>query len=119
MVCEIDGCPTFMPSSQISDAPLKKIDHLMNTPIRVMITRVDAKRINACSSRRMVLEKSKNAKLKETLKNLKEGDIVENALVKAKPEWKWVVFLDLVNSCIGLLHQSDVSHRDFKRYRYF
>ncbi len=110
MVCEIDGCPTFMPSSQISDAPLKKIDHLMNTPIRVMITRIDAKRINACSSRRAVLEKSKNAKLKEALKNMKEGDIVENATVKAIPEGKWGAFLDLGNNCLALLHQSDISH---------
>ena len=29
MVCEIDGLPTFMPSSQIDQRPMKKIDHLI------------------------------------------------------------------------------------------
>ena len=33
-------------------------------------------------SRRAVLEKSKNAEITEALKNIKEGDIVDNAIVK-------------------------------------
>ena len=82
-VCTVDGLPTFMPSSQIDVRPLTKIDHLMNVPIKVVATRIDKKRGNVCTSRRAVLEKSKNAELKEALKNLKEGDIVENAKVKA------------------------------------
>ena len=75
-VCTVDGLPTFMPSSQIDVRPLKKVDHLMNVPIKVVATRIDKKRGNVCTSRRAVLEKSKNAELKEALKNLKEGDIV-------------------------------------------
>ena len=33
-ICTVDGLPTFMPASQISDKPLKKndLDQLMNTP---------------------------------------------------------------------------------------
>ena len=42
-VCTVDGLPTFMPSSQIDVRPLKKVDHLMNTPIKVVATRIDKK----------------------------------------------------------------------------
>ena len=37
-ICTVDGLPTFMPASQISDKPLKKndLDQLMNTPINVV-----------------------------------------------------------------------------------
>ena len=30
-----------MPSSQIDVRPLKRIDHLMNTPVKVIATRID------------------------------------------------------------------------------
>ena len=32
-----------MPSSQIDVRPLKKVDHLMNVPIKVVATRIDKK----------------------------------------------------------------------------
>ena len=72
-VCNVDGLPTFMPSSQIDIRPLKRADHLMNVPIKVIATKIDKSRGNVCTSRRAVLEKSKNAELKEVLKNLKRG----------------------------------------------
>ena len=37
--------------------------------------------------------KSKNAEVTEALKNIKEGDVVENALVKATTDWG--IFLDI------------------------
>ena len=111
-VCTVDGLPTFMPSSQIDVRPLKKIDHLMNVPIKVVATRIDKKRGNVCTSRRAVLEKSKNAELKEALKNLKEGDIVENAKVKATTDWG--IFLD-IDGIDALLHVSDLSYGRVKK----
>ena len=39
------------------------------------------------------LEKSKNAEITEALKNIKEGDIVEDAIVKATTDWG--IFLDI------------------------
>ena len=111
-VCTVDGLPTFMPSSQIDVRPLKKVDHLMNVPIKVIATRIDKKRGNVCTSRRAVLEKSKNAELKEALKNLKEGDIVENAKVKATTDWG--IFLD-IDGIDALLHVSDLSYGRVKK----
>ena len=43
-VTSVEGLPCFMPSSQIDVRPLKKIDHLMNTPIKVIATRIDKNR---------------------------------------------------------------------------
>ena len=60
-IATVENLPCFMPSSQIDVRPLKKIDHLMNVPIKVVATRIDRSRGNVCVSRRAVLEKSKNA----------------------------------------------------------
>ena len=108
----VEGLPCFMPSSQIDVRPLKKIDHLMNIPVKVIATRIDKNRGNVCVSRRAVLEKSKNAVITEALKNLKEGDIVENAVVKATTDWG--IFLD-INGVDALLHVSDLSHGRVKK----
>ena len=111
-IANVEGLPCFMPSSQIDVRPLKKIDHLMNTPIKVIATRIDKNRGNVCVSRRAVLEKSKNAEITEALKNIKEGDIVENAVVKATTDWG--IFLD-INGIDALLHVSDLSHGRVKK----
>ncbi len=111
-ICTVDGLPTFMPASQIDIRPLKRVDHLMNTPVKVIATRIDKNRGNVCTSRRAVLEKSKNAEVKEALKNLKEGDIINNAKVKATTDWG--IFLD-INGIDALLHVSDLSHGRVKK----
>jgi len=111
-VTTVEGLPCFMPSSQIDIRPLKKVDHLMNTPVKVIATRIDKNRGNVCVSRRAVLEKSKNAEIMEALKNIKEGSVVENAIVKATTDWG--IFLD-INGVDALLHVSDLSHGRVKK----
>jgi small subunit ribosomal protein S1 len=106
-IATVESLPCFMPSSQIDVKPLKRVDHLMNTPVKVIATRIDKNRGNVCVSRRAVLEKSKNAEITEALKNIKEGDIVENAIVKATTDWG--IFLD-IKGIDALLHVSDLSH---------
>ncbi len=111
-IATVEGLPCFMPSSQIDVRPLKRVDHLMNTPIKVIATRIDKNRGNVCVSRRAVLEKSKNAEITEALKNIKEGDIIDNAIVKATTDWG--IFLD-INGIDALLHVSDLSHGRVKK----
>jgi small subunit ribosomal protein S1 len=111
-IATVEGLPCFMPSSQIDVRPLKRIDHLMNTPVKVIATRIDKNRGNVCVSRRAVLEKSKNAEIIEALKNINEGDIVEDAIVKATTDWG--IFLD-INGIDALLHVSDLSHGRVKK----
>ena len=84
----------------------------MNTPVKVIATRLDKNRGNVCVSRRAVLEKSKNAEITEALKNIKEGEIVDNAIVKATTDWG--IFLD-INGVDALLHVSDLSHGRVKK----
>ena len=111
-IATVEGLPCFMPSSQIDIRPLKKVDHLLNVPVKVIATRIDKNRGNVCVSRRAVLEKSKNAEIAEALKNIKEGSIVENAIVKATTDWG--IFLD-INGIDALLHVSDLSHGRVKK----
>jgi len=111
-IATCDGLPTFMPASQIDVRPLKKFDHLMNVPLKVIATRIDKIRGNVCTSRRAVLEKSKDAETKEALKNLKEGDIIDDAKVKATTDWG--IFLD-IKGIDALLHVSDLSHGRVKK----
>ena len=111
-VTTVEGLPCFMPSSQIDVRPLKRIDHLKNTPVKVIATRIDKNRGNVCVSRRAVLEKSKNAEITEALKNIKEGDIIEDAIVKATTDWG--IFLD-IKGIDALLHVSDLSHGRVKK----
>tara|TARA_B100000035_G_scaffold299414_1_gene294080 strand:- start:1426 stop:3147 length:1722 start_codon:yes stop_codon:yes gene_type:complete len=111
-IAMVEGLPCFMPSSQIDVRPLKRIDHLMNTPVKVVATRIDKNRGNVCVSRRAVLEKSKNAEVAKALKNIKEGDIVDDAVVKATTDWG--IFLD-INGIDALLHVSDLSHGRVKK----
>ena len=111
-IATVENLPCFMPSSQIDVRPLKRIDHLMNTPVKVIATRIDKNRGNVCVSRRAVLEKSKNAEITEALKNIKEGDIIEDAIVKATTDWG--IFLD-IKGIDALLHVSDLSHGRVKK----
>jgi small subunit ribosomal protein S1 len=111
-ITTVEGLPCFMPSSQIDVKPLKRVDHLFNTPVKVIATRIDKNRGNVCVSRRAVLEKSKNAEIIEALKNIKEGDIIEDAIVKATTDWG--IFLD-INGIDALLHVSDLSHGRVKK----
>jgi len=111
-IATCDGLPTFMPASQIDIRPLKKFDHLMNVPLQVIATRIDKVRGNVCTSRRAVLEKSKDVEAKEALKNLKEGDVIDDAKVKATTDWG--IFLD-IKGIDALLHVSDLSHGRVKK----
>jgi len=111
-ICTVESLPCFMPSSQVDQKPLRRVDHLMNTPIKVIATKIDKSRGNVCVSRRAVIEKSKNAEITEALKNISEGDIIEDAIVKATTDWG--IFLDL-NGIDALLHVSDLSHGRVKK----
>ena len=101
----------FLPQSHLSLKPIRgaEVEKLMRTPIKVRIVRLDRQRGNVSCSRKEVLLQSQTAELKESLKNIKEGDIIENAVVRSIPEGKWGAFLDIGNNVTALLHQSDIS----------
>ena len=56
IVAHLDtGSLMFLPGSQISDKPLKNIDHLMNEPQKFALIKLDKVRGNACVSRREII----------------------------------------------------------------
>ena len=101
----------FCPQSHLALKPIRgaEVEKLMRTPIKCRIVRLDRQRGNISVSRKEVLMKNQTAELKESLKNIKEGDIIENAIVRSIPEGKWGAFLDIGNNVTALLHQSDIS----------
>ena len=103
--------PCFLPSSHFDTRPLKKVDHLMYTKIKVMPVRLDRSRGNCSVSRRAILEKNKHAETTEALKTIKEGDVVE-AQVRATTSWG--AFLSY-NSLDMLVHISDFDHSRVKQ----
>ncbi len=119
MVVDIDSCLTFCPGSQVDTKPLKsfEIDKLMNIPLKFVIVKMDKQRGNVVVSRRGVLEKKINKNIKEAMSNLKEGQIIKGARVKAIETFG--AFIDIGNEETGpidsLLHQSDISYNRIKR----
>ena len=76
------GSLMFLPGSQISDKPLKNIDHLMNEPQKFALIKLDKVRGNACVSRREIISTFKKEDKAKIVEKYKVGDIIKNAIVK-------------------------------------
>ena len=96
----------FMPSSQLSLAPMKKADHLFNTEISVKILKADESRGNCIVSRRQVLFDDKNIETKELLKEIKVGQKITVTCSGITP---WGGFFQYKNGLVLLAHISDLS----------
>ena len=75
------GSLMFLPGSQISDKPLKNIDHLMNEPQKFALIKLDKVRGNACVSRREIISTFKKEDKAKIIEKYKVGDVIkgENA----------------------------------------
>jgi len=80
-ICEhIDtGSLMFLPGSQISDKPLKNINHLINEPQKFAIIKLDRQRGNCCVSRREIISSFKKEDKAKIIDRFKEGDIIKGA----------------------------------------
>ncbi len=76
------GSLMFLPGSQISDKPLKNIDHLMNEPQKFKLIKIDKIRGNACVSRREIISSYKAEDKAKIISKYKVGDIIKDAEVK-------------------------------------
>ena len=77
------GSLMFCPGSQISDKPIKNIDHLMGVEQKFALIKLDMVRGNSVVSRRQVVSSSKKEdKVKIIENNFKVGDIIKDAVVK-------------------------------------
>ena len=105
---EVEQCLAFLPGSQLSTRPLNndEISKLMKEPQDFEICKLDKRRGNLIISRRIIMEKKKNESRDEEIAKLKEGMIIENAIVKALTSWGAFI---MVNNLETLCHINEIS----------
>jgi len=105
-----EGLTVFLPMSQVDIMPVTQPDQWLDREIEAKVLSVDRKRRSIVISRRKLLEEERAKKRKETLKRLKEGDIVEGTV---KNIVDFGIFVD-VDGVDGLVHKSDISWSGLK-----
>ena len=76
------GSLMFCPGSQISDKPMKNIDHLIGVEQKFALIKLDMVRGNSVVSRRQVVSSSKKEDKAKIISKFKVGDIIKDAVVK-------------------------------------
>ena len=104
---KVFGTEAFLPGSQIDLKPARDLDIGIGEKFDVRIIKVNFKRRNIVVSRRILLSEKQEARVKEFLEGIKEGDIVEGT-VKNITEFGAFIELDGID---GLLHITDMSWR--------
>lgn len=99
------GVRAFLPGSQVDLRPIRNLEKLVGERFKFRVIKFNKKRGNIVLSRRVLLEKDREEKRKETLKHLKEGAVMEG-IVKNLTDYG--AFVDL-GGVDGLLHVTDMS----------
>ena len=102
------GSLMFCPGSQISDKPLKSIDHLMGVEQEFAIIKLDKIRGNACVSRRQIVSIYKKEDKAKIIEKYKVGDIIKDAIVKGYSSFG--CFFDANNELDVLVHLQEISY---------
>jgi len=102
------GSLMFLPGSQISDKPLKNIDHLINEPQKFALIKLDKVRGNACVSRREIISTFKKEDKAKIIEKFKVGDIIKNAEVKGYSSFG--CFFNVNNELDVLVHLQEISY---------
>jgi small subunit ribosomal protein S1 len=99
------GVKAFLPGSQVDLRPIRNLEKLIGKEYEFKIIKFNKRRGNIVLSRRMLLEKEREALKTDTLKKLKPGSIMPG-IVKNITEYG--AFIDL-GGIDGLLHITDMS----------
>jgi len=99
------GIPAFLPGSQVDLKPIRDLDALVGQEMEFKILKCNRKRRNVVLSRRVILEKEREAQRAKTLAILEDGKVVEGVV---KNITDYGVFIDL-GGVDGLLHITDMS----------
>ncbi|WP_440938461.1 S1 RNA-binding domain-containing protein [Candidatus Pelagibacter sp.] len=102
------GSLMFLPGSQISDKPLKNIDHLINEPQKFALIKLDKVRGNACVSRREIISTFKKEDKAKIIEKYKVGDIIKGAEVKGYSSFG--CFFNVNNELDVLVHLQEISY---------
>jgi len=95
----------FLPMSQLDLTPVKDPDEYLDKEFECIVLKYNRKRQNIVVSRRVLLEKERDAKRAETLASLEEGQVREGVV---KNITDYGAFVDL-GGIDGLLHITDMS----------
>ena len=98
----------FCPGSQISDKPLKNIDHLIGVEQKFAIIKLDKLRGNACVSRRQIVSSNKREDKAKIIEKFKVGDIIKDAVVKGYSSFG--CFFEVNNEIDVLVHLQEISY---------
>jgi len=102
------GSLMFCPGSQISDKPLKNIDHLIGVEQKFAIIKLDKLRGNACVSRRQIVSTNKREDKAKIIEKFNVGDIVKDAVVKGYSSFG--CFFEVNNEIDVLVHLQEISY---------
>jgi len=102
---DIGRIQAFLPGSQIDIKPIRNLDAFIGQRLKFKVIKFNRKRSNIVLSRRVLLDEERKQLREETLKNLKEGDLVEGTV---KNLTDYGAFVDL-GGMDGLLHITDIS----------
>ena len=102
------GSLMFCPGSQISDKPLKNIDHLIGVEQKFAIIKLDKIRGNACVSRRQIVSTNKREDKAKIIEKFKIGDIIKDAVVKGYSSFG--CFFEVNNEIDVLVHLQEISY---------
>ena len=102
------GSLMFLPGSQISDKPLKDINHLMNEPQKFALIKLDKVRGNACVSRREIISSFKKEDKAKIIEKYKVGDIIKGAEVKGYSSFG--CFFNVNDELDVLVHLQEISY---------
>ena len=102
---DIGGMSAFLPGSQIDLKLVRNLDSLIGKRLKFKVIKFNRKRNNIVLSRRILLDEERKQLREETLKNLKEGEILEGTV---KNLTDYGAFVDL-GGVDGLLHITDIS----------
>ncbi len=102
------GSLMFCPGSQISDKPLKNIDHLIGVEQKFAIIKLDKVRGNACVSRRQIVSSNKREDKAKIIDKFKIGDIIKDAVVKGYSSFG--CFFEVNNEIDVLVHLQEISY---------
>ena len=102
------GSLMFCPGSQISDKPMKSIDHLIGVEQKFAIIKLDKVRGNACVSRRQIVSSHKKEDKAKIIEKFKVGDIIKDAVVKGYSSFG--CFFEVNNEIDVLVHLQEISY---------
>ena len=102
------GSLMFCPGSQISDKPLKNIDHLIGVEQKFAIIKLDKVRGNACVSRRQIVSSNKREDKAKIIEKFKVGDVIKDAVVKGYSSFG--CFFEVNNEIDVLVHLQEISY---------